>query len=913
MKIIGCLLISIFAICSAFADDIALRPDAAGYSGIVQPFIQEHCVTCHGPEKEKGKLRLDTLANDFGDPLVASKWKEVVNSINGHEMPPEEEPQPASEAAATFVSWLEMELARGEIAKRSTRVVLRRMNRSEYDNTIRDLVGVGFQPSEKFPEDPPAGGFDNNGQALTMSPMQVELYYAAARQILDRALVEGAQPVAIKWHFEPEENTMGGDRLRVKRDDQNILLNDGENETENGFTVIHHDSWDKGVGFRDFAVPHEGEYVIRFRAASRVPSRDEVVASARMMLAKRRDDDMAREPESAVYHEQAFDRDLQHFVAHQCYDYGPSRVKLTQYLGGTPRVIAEMDIDARESAPQNYEVRAHFTPLTAGLDMRNGYEIPKMLENFWMQGGNAFARPSLLIDWIELEGPVYTSWPPPSHQRVLFDSPTKDKDEKAYAREVMTRFMTKAYRRPVKAEEVDAKVALFDKWRAEKPSFVEAIKVPLAAVLASPHFLYLVEPEAPQANPRPLSPHELASRLSYFLWSSMPDDELTQLAVSGKLTKPEVMRSQVKRLLADARSDAFVKNFAGQWLGLRKVGANPPSQTLYPEYDRHFEISIVRETEGFFTEVLRNDLDARNLIKSDFVTINERLARFYGIPGVRGDAIRRVPAPPESHRGGLITQASIHSITSNGTRTSPVVRGVWVMKTLLGTDPGLPVANVGEIQAKVPGIDKATVRQRLSIHREAASCARCHNKIDPQGLQLNSKPGDSHDRPMWLDVMLEISYLAFVTDATRVITFEWAREAGGFGIGGENHHELSHHGGDPGMLTKLAAVDRGYLSRLNRFLTFLQSTDEGGRSMLDHTMIVYGSGMNRGPGGEHSPKNLPLIVAGGAAWGLKHGQHIAYDPEKHPPLSNVLLSVAQKMDAETDKFSDSTGEFSDLM
>jgi hypothetical protein len=321
---------------------------------------------------------------------------------------------------------------------------------------------------------------------------------------------------------------------------------------------------------------------------------------------------------------------------------------------------------------------------------------------------------------------------------VLFDSPTKDKDEKAYAREVMTRFMTKAYRRPVKAEEVDAKVALFDKWRAEKPSFVEAIKVPLAAVLASPHFLYLVEPEAPQANPRPLSPHELASRLSYFLWSSMPDDELTQLALSGELTKPEVMRTQVKRLLADARSDAFVKNFAGQWLGLRKVGANPPSQTLYPEYDRHFEISIVRETEGFFTEVLRNDLDARNLIKSDFVTINERLARFYGIPGVRGDAIRRVPAPPESHRGGLITQASIHSITSNGTRTSPVVRGVWVMKTLLGTDPGLPVANVGEIQAKVPGIDKATVRQRLSIHREAASCARCHDKIDPLGLSLEN-------------------------------------------------------------------------------------------------------------------------------------------------------------------------------
>lgn len=185
--------------------------------------------------------------------------------------------------------------------------------------------------------------------------------------------------------------------------------------------------------------------------------------------------------------------------------------------------------------------------------------------------------------------------------------------------------------------------------------------------------------------------------------------------------------------------------------------------------------------------------------------------------------------------------------------------------------------------------------------------------IDANGLQLNSKPGDGHDRPMWLDVMLEISYLAFVTDTTRVISFEWAREAGGLGVGGENHHELSHHGGDAGMLTKLATVDRGYLTRLNRFMSFLKSTQEGEQSMLDHTMIVYGSGMNSGPKGEHSPKNLPLLVAGGSAWGLKHGQHIAHDPQKHPPLSNVLLTVAQKMGVQTAKFSDSSGTFSDLL
>jgi len=727
---------------------MAHRPDTAGFAGIAKPFLQNHCVSCHGPEKQKGRLRLDTLSNNFADPAVAAKWAEVVKALNAHEMPPEGEPQPKPEVSGKVADWLAAELGHAEILKRTTRVVLRRMNRAEYNNTIRDLVGVDFNPADKFPEDPPAGGFDNIGQALSISPMQVELYYAAARQILDRALVEGAQPPAIQWRFEPEENTLGGDRLRVKRDGNNILLNDGQNPTENGFTVIHHESWNKGVGFRDFKVPAEGEYVIRWRAAGRVPTRASVVASARAILEKRRDEQTAKNPQAKEHHERQLENDLRHFEAYRSYDYGPPRVKLTQDLGGTPSVVGELDIDAPESAPKTYEVRAYFTKQSAGVQLAYAYSVPRSLENFWMQGRDEFARPELLLDWIELEGPLHPQWPPASHRRVLFDSPNKEKDEKAYAREILTRFMTRAYRRPARPEEVATKLVLFEKQRAEKPSFVEALKVPLAAVLASPHFLYLVEPEAPSAQLRKLDAFELASRLSYFLWSSMPDDELFRLAASGELLKPAVLGMQASRMIADPKSEAFVKNFAGQWLGLRKVGTNPPAANLYPEYDRHLEVSMIRETEGFFAEILRRDLDARHLIKSDFVTINERLARFYGIAGVKGDAIRRVPAPPEAHRGGLVTQASIQSITSNGTRTSPVVRGVWVLRTLLGSDPGLPVANVGEIASKVPGIDKATVRQRLAIHREQASCARCHDKIDPLGLALENynAAGEWRDR-----------------------------------------------------------------------------------------------------------------------------------------------------------------------
>jgi len=343
-----------------------------------------------------------------------------------------------------------------------------------------------------------------------------------------------------------------------------------------------------------------------------------------------------------------------------------------------------------------------------------------------------------LIDWIEIEGPVLPVWPPISHQTLLFDSPNKEKGRK---------ILRPRSRLPIHGPclppprhfpaEIDSKLALYDAARTDKQSFLEAIKLPFAAILSSPSFLFLVEPEAPSDKPRRLNSYELASRLSYFLWSSAPDTELTEVAAKGDLLKPEVIKAQVKRMLANPKSTAFVKNFTGQWLGLRRVGSNPPTKTLYPEYDRHLETSIVQETEGFFSEILRKDLDARCFIESNFLTINERLARFYRIPDVEGDEIRTVPAPSDSHRGGLITQASIHSITSNGTRTSPVTRGVWVLKTLLGTDPGLPVANVAKFNPK----SRESIKPR-SVNASRSIAKRrlrpCHDKIDPLGLAMEN-------------------------------------------------------------------------------------------------------------------------------------------------------------------------------
>lgn len=717
-------------------DKVPLVPDAVGYARVVEPFFASFCNKCHTGAKLKGDFALDAkaLPNDFLDLSVRGKWKEVVNVLNSHEMPPKkEDKQPTVKDVAAVVDWITEQTVRVELAKRETAVVLRRLNREEYRNTVRDLLGVDFDVSG-FPQDPPAGGFDNNGGALTVSPLHIETYLSAAKQILDRALVEGDQPKAVKWRFHPKAGAM--DRTRVRLDEKNNPIVNGNNNNQEGdWVVIHHDSWDKGVGARDFKVPTAGAYIVRVKAAGRVPDRDAVVKSAEAILAKRRDDDTARNPKGKKYHDEQYERDLKHFQTDRMYGYGSARLKITLQLGPQPRTLAEFDIDGTPDKPKVHEFTARFTTESAGIGFEYAYAIPRVLENFWMQGNVKFARPEAMIDWFEVEGPIYDAWPPKSHTAILFESPLWKTDERKYAAEVLAKFMRNAYRRPVTDAEVQAKLKHFDAARKDGASFVEAIKRPLTAVLVSPHFLYLAEPVREGRN---LTDHELAARLSYFVWSSMPDAELMKAADAGKLTDKVERRKLLDRMLKDPKTDAFVRNFAGQWLGLREVGNNPPAADLYPQYDRHLETSLVKESEAFFREVLQSDLPATTLVKSDFVTINERLARFYGIDGVKGDEFRKVKVPDGVHRGGIPTQASILTITSNGTRTSPVKRGTWILKTLLDIDPGLPVANAGEIAPKVPGIDKATVRKRLEVHRTLDQCARCHNKIDPLGFALEN-------------------------------------------------------------------------------------------------------------------------------------------------------------------------------
>jgi hypothetical protein len=733
-------------------------PDNAGYQNHAAGFFKTYCIACHSGQTPEGDFAIDKgLEPNFANRSVAARWREVINVLHSHEMPPAGEPQPTPDSVAELIDWATGEMIRVELHERKQHVTLRRLNRNEYRNTIRDLVGINFDTSH-FPEDASASGFDNIGHALGSSPLQVELYLSAAEAITDQMFVVGDQPDAIRWRFEPE--TGDSDRNRVRYGQHNVIVNGGKNLVDGDGRVMHHDSWDRKINARDFRLPTEGTYLIRVRAASRIPARDQVIDYAVQAHGKKRDQELEKNPQRRDSIERNFNNQIEHFKTSRHYDYGPGRLKIVTHLGGQPTTVAEFDVDSldiagegnagRRDLPKVFEFPVRMSTESAGITLQYAYQVPRELENFTLQGNDDFPRPEVWVDWFEIEGPIYPSWPPQSHSRWLpSDPPTDAIKRRELAQGVLKRFLPRAFRRQVSENEVASFLKLYDEAVAFYPAetdapdlYIESLKVPLAAALVSPHFLFLAEPAGTDSQGKAVSPtlssFEIATRLSYFLWSSMPDDQLFQVAAAGRLSDHAVRLQQVDRMLKDPKASKFTENFASQWLGIREVGSNPPVGDLFRDYDPHVEESIVRQTLTYFSDVLNNDRDIMTLIDSDHEMLNERLSRYYELPKVEGDRFRRVKLDPDATRGGLLTHASILTVTSNGTRTSPVKRGTWILKTLLASDPGLPVANVGEIAPKVPGIDKATVRDRLEIHRELAQCARCHNKIDPLGFALEN-------------------------------------------------------------------------------------------------------------------------------------------------------------------------------
>ncbi len=638
----------------------------------VRPFLVRHCLECHSGEKPKGDLRLDQLADDFSEQARTEQWAAVQKRLKARQMPPKSKPRPPAEEVRAVTDWISGRVAAAEAARRETqgRTALRRLNRIEYENTVRDLLGVTVGLKDLLPEDASAAGFDNVGEALHVSSFLMERYLDAADKALNLAIANLPQPALVKKRLSCK------DERHVKNTTERVFR-----LLEDGLVFFSSSAW-QAVTMSQFYPPDRGAY--RFRISC------QAVQSAGKAVTFR-------------------------------VDAGPMLMATKNHLVGyfdapadQPTVVEFVD---------HLEARSTIRILPYGL--ASAQAVHKV-------GADEYEGPGLVVHWVEVEGPLHEMWPPESHRRIFEDleqapAPVYNfrnrvevvsKDAEADAERILRKFARRAFRRTVTDDDIQPFLALVKAKLAENHSFERAVRVSLMSVMVSPEFLFLRE------KPGKLDDFALASRLSYFLWSTMPDEELLTLAEEGKLSQPEVLHAQVERMLDHPKAAAFTENFVGQWLGLRDIDFTAPSHILYPEFDDMLKVSMVRETELFFSEILKHDLNLTNFVSSDFTMLNGRLAKHYGIPGVEGWEFRKVPLPPESRRGGVLTMASVLKVTANGTSTSPVLRGAWVLDRILGTPPPRPPADVPALEPDIRGA--TTIREQLAQHRQIASCASCH-------------------------------------------------------------------------------------------------------------------------------------------------------------------------------------------
>ena len=608
----------------------------------------------------------------------------MLEQLKTGKMPPEEKPRPPAQDIQAVIDWIGERAGKAEIARRAAegRVVLRRLNRAEYANTARDLLGVEVDLTDLLPLDTSTSGFDNSAEALHTSSYLMRSYLDAAERVLDEAIANTVRPYQIKKVFDIKEEKSVKPTGSVYRH-----LDDG---------VAIFASWESAnirVTMWNFRSHVRGKY--RFRISGYGYQNESKPVNFHVTAGT-----LKEVTEERLIDYYAFPADK------------PTVIEFTEQLEPENRIRIIAD----------------------GLPA-----LPPAVEKI---GADKYKGPGLVIQWVEVEGPLLESWPPPSH-RAIFGDMKQERVEGAterHSHEVVSQqpmvdaerilrgFARRAFRRAVTEEDIRPFLTRVETRLEKGYSFEQAVRVGLKGILVSPSFLFLPETTT-------LDDYALASRLSYFLWSSMPDQKLLELADARLLRKPGVLREQVERMLSDPKVEALTENFIGQWLSLRAIDATSPDRKLYPEYDEILRAAAIKEPALFFDEVLRANRSLTNFVSSDFTFLNERLARHYGIPGVEGTEMRKVAVPPESHRGGVMTMASVMKVTANGTTTSPVLRGAWVLERILGTPPP-PPPDVGAIEPDIRGA--TTIRDQLAKHRDVASCASCHSKIDPPGFALES-------------------------------------------------------------------------------------------------------------------------------------------------------------------------------
>jgi mono/diheme cytochrome c family protein len=638
-------------------------PPAGDFATAGVPFLTKHCITCHGPTKKRADLVLHVYRDEASVLKDRKRWETILKMVQSGEMPPAKRKRPAPAEVEAFIQSVHAVFERADRAagRDPGRVTIRRLNRAEYRNTIRDLVGVDFDPAEDFPADDVGYGFDNIGDVLSLSPLLMERYLAAAEAVVQRAVLTEPPPPPTRRvaaiFLEPR--LPRGQRREVRA---RSLYSKGD-------TV-----------YTPHTLADAGEYILRVRGRAlpdgKTPARFALVVDGR---------------ELKTFESKESDKQFMTYEAHVRLEPGPHRVAVKMLS----------DFKPPEKPPE---------PMT-----------------------RAPRPPGVYVGVIDLEGPL--GWLPESHRRIMACSHGKPKREQA--REILDRFASKAYRRPATPDEVERLLHLFDASQARGEKLEAGIQLALEAVLVSPKFLFRVElDDRPDSQgPHPLDDYQLASRLSYFLWATMPDDELLGLAARKQLAPN--LEGQARRMLRDPKAQALVENFAVQWLQLRNLRTVAPDPMLFPEFDDKLRADMLKETELFFGAVVHEDRGILDLLDADFTFVNERLARHYGIRGVEGEEFRRVSLAG-GQRGGLLTQASILTVTSNPTRTSPVKRGKWVLEQILGTPPPPPPPMVPELPADEKARLTGSLRQRMEQHRANPSCAVCHTKMDALGFAFEN-------------------------------------------------------------------------------------------------------------------------------------------------------------------------------
>ncbi len=647
----------------SFAPATAREPEPRDpFQRQVLPLLERYCFDCHANESSEAGIVLDRYENQEVAVKDGRTWLRVRDALQGGIMPPADMPQPTLEERDRIGGWIEKDFLAAQCAKQvsSAPVVIRRLNRQEYNNTIRDLLGQDLHLADAFPPDDIGFGFDNVGSALNISPIHVEKYLDAADLALQKAIV-----LPDAEEYSPKE-LIGLKTYPLP---------------PNGAVEFKH-SLKPGRYLADFSLVRVG-----------IP---ESVPPPRLMIGfgkDRRTVAAARvQDETVVYRYWLRVAEGDNLV----------HVALAPGQSKDPNVDRPKDVAANVSGDKRYGVET-----------------------------------GLHVDSMVVRGPVSVKADqlPESHQRIVFCTPDfGDQSRIDCARQVIARFAERAFRRPVQPDEVERVLQIFRLAHDRGESYERAVQVALTTVLASPKFLFLVEPEEARDD-RPLTEFELASRLSYFLWSSMPDDELIREARAKTLRTD--LRRQVVRMLADPRSDAFVENFAGQWLQLRKLAGVARDKDLFPGFNNTLREAMRQETEEFFAYILRYDRSVLELLDSNYTFVNEALARHYGMDGVTGKGFRKVELA-DRRRGGVLTQASVLTLTSNPNRTSPVKRGQWILQQLLGTPPPPPPPDVPKLDESQQAADAATLRERMEVHRATPECATCHQQMDPLGFALEN-------------------------------------------------------------------------------------------------------------------------------------------------------------------------------